>query len=134
MNFQVPQFIEVEDQVFGPLTFKQFIYLAGGGGLVFLIYSIDLPLAVKIIPMLAVGGLGLALAFLKYNNRPFINVLEAGIRFMIAHKNYIWKKESPKLETPKTKVVSTEASTIPKLSKSKLRDIAWSLDITEKIK
>ena len=32
MRFQVPQFIEIESKIFGPLTFKQFIYLAGGGG------------------------------------------------------------------------------------------------------
>ena len=40
MQFQVPQFIEIEDKIFGPLTFKQFIYLAGGGGLCFLLYTI----------------------------------------------------------------------------------------------
>jgi hypothetical protein len=38
MRFQVPQFIEVEDKIFGPLTVKQFIYLAGGAGLVFILY------------------------------------------------------------------------------------------------
>ncbi|TSC80302.1 MAG: hypothetical protein G01um101429_152 [Parcubacteria group bacterium Gr01-1014_29] len=31
-QFQVPQFIEVEDKIFGPLTTKQFFYLLGGGG------------------------------------------------------------------------------------------------------
>jgi hypothetical protein len=29
MQFRVPQFIDIEDKLFGPLTFKQFIYLAG---------------------------------------------------------------------------------------------------------
>ena len=29
MRFQVPQFTEVEDKIVGPLTLKQFIYLAG---------------------------------------------------------------------------------------------------------
>ena len=32
MRFEVPQFIEIEDKIFGPLTWKQFIYLAGGAG------------------------------------------------------------------------------------------------------
>ena len=27
MQYQVPQFIEVEDKIFGPLTFKQFLYI-----------------------------------------------------------------------------------------------------------
>ena len=33
MMFSVPQFIDVEDKIIGPLTLKQFIYLAGGAGL-----------------------------------------------------------------------------------------------------
>jgi len=32
MRFEVPQFIEVEDKIFGPFTWKQFIYLMGGEG------------------------------------------------------------------------------------------------------
>ncbi|TSC61742.1 MAG: SsrA-binding protein, partial [Parcubacteria group bacterium Athens0416_74] len=32
MQFQVPQFIEVEDKIVGPLTFKQFVFIAGGLG------------------------------------------------------------------------------------------------------
>jgi len=35
MRFEVPQFIDVEDKLFGPLTFTQFVYLAGSGGISF---------------------------------------------------------------------------------------------------
>ena len=38
MRFQVPQFIEIEDKIFGPLTIKQFIYIAGGAGLCFILF------------------------------------------------------------------------------------------------
>jgi hypothetical protein len=38
MRYQVPQFIDVEDKVIGPLTIKQFIYLAGGAGMCFVIF------------------------------------------------------------------------------------------------
>ncbi len=134
MNFQVPQFIEVEDQVFGPLTFKQFIYLAGGGGLAFLVYTLDIPFAIKVVPMLVLGGLGAALAFFKYNNRPFIATLEAGLYYLLSHKNYIWRKEVPQAKSAVQAQSQTTTPAIPKLSKSKLRDLAWSLDITEKIK
>ena len=42
MRFEVPQFIEIEDKIIGPLTWKQFIYLAGGvGALLILYYLID---------------------------------------------------------------------------------------------
>ncbi len=48
MRYQVPQFIEIEDKIFGPLTLKQFIYLAGGGGLCLIFFSL-LPLYIMVI-------------------------------------------------------------------------------------
>ena len=32
MRFEVPQFIDIEDKIIGPLTWRQFIYLGGGVG------------------------------------------------------------------------------------------------------
>jgi hypothetical protein len=39
MRFQVPQFTDVEDKIVGPLTLKQFVYLAGAGGGCIILYS-----------------------------------------------------------------------------------------------
>ena len=70
-QFQIPQFIEMEDKLFGPLTFKQFMYLVGGGGICFILYVwLPLPFIIKIIPIAGVAALALALAFVKYNGRP----------------------------------------------------------------
>ena len=38
MRFSVPQFIDVEDKIFGPLTLKQGIYRVGAVGAAYLIY------------------------------------------------------------------------------------------------
>ena len=54
MRFQVPQFIEVEDKIFGPMTLKQFIYMAGGAGLSFLIYVLAKSLIVAFLPIIIV--------------------------------------------------------------------------------
>ena len=133
MNFQVPQFIEVEDTIFGPLTFKQFIYLVGGGSLVFLLWSF-LPLYIAGVPIILIAGLSIALAFYKINNRPFIKILEAGFWYLLGKKLYIWKKGPAKIIPQIDKKTKTEGSIeIPKLSKSKLRDLSWSLDIKDKL-
>ncbi len=133
MNFQVPQFIEVEDRIFGPLTFKQFVYLAGGGGAIFILYTF-LPIYLSIWLIVPTAGLTLALAFYKINNRPFIHILESAFRYLLAAKLYIWKRQ-PKTALPTQITLGRESGvTIPKLSASKLRDLAWSLDIKEKIK
>ena len=95
MQFQVPQFIEVEDKIFGPLTIKQFIYLAGGVGLCVLIYF-TLPLFIGIFLMVPIVIISLALSFYKINNKAFIYVLEAAVMYSIHNKLYIWKKEPKK--------------------------------------
>ncbi len=135
MRYQVPQFIEVEDKIFGPFTFKQFIYLAGGAGVCFIAYKM-LPFFVGLFVMLPAAGLSAALAFYKPNNRPFISTIEAAFNFALTSKLYIWKKEDKKIvpKTPEDMVKAATASVgIPRISESRLKDLAWSLDINETI-
>ena len=40
MQFHIPQFIDIEDKIFGPFTFKHFVYVVGAAGATFLWYSI----------------------------------------------------------------------------------------------
>lgn len=135
MRYQVPQFIEVEDKIFGPLTLKQFIYLAGGVGLSFIVWRL-FPLFLALILILPILGLSLALAFYKVNNRPLLNTLEYALGYFLGNKLYLWetKKTAPrKKEWQKEGVGKREVVHIPKLSESKLKDLAWSLDIKENL-
>jgi hypothetical protein len=132
MDYQVPQFIDVEDKIFGPLTLKQFIYLAGGAGLcgIILLY---LPLILAILVALPVGALALALAFYKMNGKNFIEILEAGFNYYIGRRLYLWKKEKPTTPTVVTTSEQTAAPVPPTqgLSRKKLEDLAWSLDVKD---
>lgn len=135
MRFQVPQFIEVEDKIVGPFTLKQFIYLAGGAGIIFIIWR-ALPLFLAIIPIVLVASLSLALAFYKVNNRPFINILESIFTYFISSKLYLWKKTPRPRSKQEREKGGEQADTglfVPRLSESKLKDIAWSLDVHESI-
>jgi hypothetical protein len=135
MRYQVPQFIEVEDKIFGPFTFRQFAYLLGGAGLCFLAYKLT-PMIIAVPIMLGAAGIALALAFYKINNRPLISVLEAAFKYMLTNRLYIWKKHD---KYPKKSAADTALNTdyhtlrVPKISDSKLKDLAWSLDINETI-
>jgi hypothetical protein len=138
MRFQVPQFIEVEDKIFGPLTLKQFIYLAGGGGLCFIVYVILGSFLLAVIPMLIIMAVSIALAFYKvYNHFPLINIAESAFKYYKGGKLFIWKKEEsrkPQSVESATKNEKNLASVmIPKISDSKLKDLAWSLDIKESV-
>ena len=54
MQFQVPQFIEVEDKIFGPLTLKEFLYLGGGIGMAVVLF-IFVPFKIISIPLALVA-------------------------------------------------------------------------------
>jgi len=138
MQFKVPQFLDIEDKIFGPFTFREFVYLAGGAGLCFVLYKL-LGLIVGGIPILAVAGIAMALTFYRPNNKPFINMLEAGFKYFTQNKLYIWKRRMEKNKNNvKQQSVSSDAEKIRmmsenglKLSGSRLRDLAWSLDVLD---
>lgn len=132
MKYQVPQFIDVEDKIFGPLTFKQFVYLAGGAGLAFTLYSI-FPLFIAIIFIAPVAVLAIALAFYRVNNKPFIFVLGSAIKYLTSAKLYIWKKRDNIKKDAPVEEKGVGEQYIPKLSDSKLKELAWSLGIKESI-
>ena len=132
MQFKVPQFLEIEDKIFGPFTFKEFVYLAGGGGLCFVLYKL-LGLVWGAIPILLVAGFSIALAKYKPNEKPFINLLEAGFNYLTQSKLYIWKRrvvnvaEKNKIEAEK---IIPSRETV-RLGGNKLRDLAWSLGVLD---
>ena len=134
MQFQVPQFIEVEDKIFGPLTFKQFIYILGGLGGAYILWR-TFPLVVAAPLIMIVGGFAAALAFFQFNGRPFILGFESAFYYFFRGKLYLWNNERKQASAPAVKTVSAKASEVyvPKLSDSKLHDLAWSLDIQERI-
>jgi len=136
MQFQVPQFIEVEDKIFGPLTFKQFVYVAGGAGAAYLLWRI-LPLFLAAPLILGVGGLAASLAFLQFNGRPFILALENGFFYLLKTKLYLWNNEQKTRKAEARRSVPDASAPaqvyVPKLSDSKLHELAWSLDIKERI-
>lgn len=131
MQFTVPQFIEVEDKIIGQFTFKQFLYLLGGAGGSYMWFAlIPAPFSYPLI--LATGGLAAALAFYKYNDRPFILFLENGFYYLINSKLYLWKHEQKaEEETLDPRDMAAPVSTLPSLSESKLKSLSWNLDINE---
>tara|TARA_B100002019_G_C21094859_1_gene510485 strand:- start:211 stop:627 length:417 start_codon:yes stop_codon:yes gene_type:complete len=92
MRFEVPQFIDVDDKIFGPLTWRQFVYLGGGVGIAVVLFFfnffaflfIGLPLAL----------FAAALSFYPVNNRPFSNFVEAIFNYLSNQRLYLWQKSS----------------------------------------
>lgn len=96
MQFQIPQFIETEDKIVGPLTLKQFIFLAVPGGLSFLMY-LFLQTWLWFMLSLPIVGLGIAIAFVKINGQPMSKVVSNAISFYFQPQAYVWQPKNPVL-------------------------------------
>lgn len=133
MRFEVPQFINIEDKLFGPFTFKQAVYLGGAAGVIFLINQI-FPLFVTIILGIPIAAFSLALTFYKPNGRPFIIMVESFMVYTFNQKFYLWQQENVTMgaadvkEKPGAFPKEGEAQTV---NQNRLNDLAWSLDILD---
>lgn len=90
-QYQVPQFIDVEDKVVGPMTLRQFFIVAGGIGISVLLF-IMLRLAFAIVLSVPIVTFAFALAFIKINGMPFWRYLMAAVGFAARPQEYFWRK------------------------------------------
>lgn len=131
MEFTVPQFIEREPKIFGPFTFKQFIYLCiVGGVLIFVYFLAPFPLFL-LIAFISIGS-ALLLVFLKIEGTPLPTVMKNFFIFLINPKTYLWRKKIsvPKIikkkEEPKKEI--KEESSLKITEKSHLRKLITFLE------
>lgn len=103
-QFQVPQFIETEDKVVGPLTWKQFAYVAAAGGVSVVLFLLLTPL-IWFILTLVVAAVALPLAFVPVNGRPMITFLRALFDNIWRPKIYVFQ--------PRTSREGAQPSTVP---------------------
>ena len=101
MRFQVPQFIEREARIVGPLTFKQFIYLGVPAAAAFFLYF-TAPFFVFIFSTVVLLSIGFLFAFVSVGGRSFPTIFMNFLHFSIGPKTYIWKKGMSPIQTSQT--------------------------------
>ena len=97
MQYQVPQFIETEDKLLGPFTVRQFIYVGGAAGLLFILFFL-LRTGVWIAVTLVVTAATLTLALGKINGRTMISVATSAFFFYWQPQTYLWQPDVPGVE------------------------------------
>jgi hypothetical protein len=98
MLFNVPQYVDVEDKVAGPLTGKQLLWMFGMGVAVLIIWNIFEKPTVYFVAI-PVAGLFVALAFYRPYNQPLIKFIGNAIMFVSQPKFYTWKRTAIKRTT-----------------------------------
>jgi len=114
MRFTIPQFIEHEAKIIGPLTFKQFAFIGIAGGIGFVLYF-TAPFYIFLPACIALGVGAVALAFAKIGGRDLPTIVGNSLKFLISPKIYIWKKKEEKFEVFKKegKIAETKGDELP---------------------
>jgi len=128
-QFVVPQFIDVEDKIIGPITTRQFIIMLVVFGLIFLAYKLfDFTLFVII--ALVLFGLGGTIAFLKINGQAFhyflLNLIQTYRRPWLKVWDKILSDTELKEKMKQEEIKPAEVSIVkkPRASSSRLAEIS----------
>jgi len=70
-QYVVPQFIEVEDKIIGPITVRQFVILLGTGLVLFILYKLPISFLTFIFSGLPFLAIGITFSFVRINGQPF---------------------------------------------------------------
>lgn len=132
MQFHIPQHIDIEDKLFGPLTLMQAIWVAGGAGGAYLFWR-TIPYFFISMPLIALWlGLAWALAFYPKEKlgRPFIEILEAGFSYMMRDKLYTWKKTTKEAAPGREEdFIPSQSFSTPTVPSGKLSSTSFDLDV-----
>ncbi|MFA5021870.1 MAG: PrgI family protein [Patescibacteria group bacterium] len=131
-QFVVPQFIDVEDKVIGPITVRQFIILLVGGGLIFVSYKLA-DFTLFLLEFVIIGLVTFVVAFIKINGRPIHYFLLNIIQTLKRPRKQVWQKlfsnsELKGYAKTKTPTLPPQIRTKNKVRASRLAELALVVD------
>jgi len=91
-QFVVPQFLDVEAKIIGPITGRQFIIMLVTLGLEFIIYAVFIQIVIVILLGLPVLVLGGVFAFARVNGQPFHYIVLNMIQTLRRPSTRVWDK------------------------------------------
>lgn len=132
-QYKVPQNVESEDKILGPLSLRQFIYVIIAlmwGFLMWRLFSHALVIAV--ILGLPVSGMFLALGLIQREEQSFENYFIAMVRFVVVPRQRVWHKDDIrdvfKTAAPPKKPELTLGQRNPEQVKGQLEKLALIVD------
>ena len=131
-QFVVPQFIDVEDKIFGPVTTRQFLILLVAGLFLFIAFKLA-DTALFIFFLATLGSFSLILAFVKINGQAFHYFLLNLFQTLRRPSRRIWYKMDTDDELEILRKIEKvdlpeKAVSVPSLSYSRLRDLTLAVN------
>jgi len=98
MNFNVPQFIEVEDKIAFQLTAKQLGWYALGGVVLFFVWHASNGSKIFFVWAVLVGIVCTFFAFVRPAGMSFFGFIIQGVRFLFKPKVMVWQRKMNKMK------------------------------------
>lgn len=131
--FNVPQFIDVEDKVAGPLTWKQLLWMIGMGAALLTFFNVFERTAFYVVAVPTVLVF-VGLAFYKPNGIPMTRFIFYGVLFLFRPKISVWERPVPRSTANTSGLTGVKeaasAAELPKkdVSQDRLKELARILD------
>ncbi|MEK7187777.1 MAG: PrgI family protein [Patescibacteria group bacterium] len=98
MQFQVPQFIESEDRIIGPLSLRQFGYVCLAGVFSGILYF-TVNLVAWVLFSIVLIAIALIIGFVKIQGQDMLRIGGAYVRYLWNPQHYVWQQKSSRTNT-----------------------------------
>lgn len=127
MLINVPQYIDVEDKVAGPLTAKQLVWLIALGVILLILWNVVSK------PVFFISGIPLAILFISLSffrpyGQPLISFFMFGILYYFRPKIYVWKRDPEKNVAKKVIQIQKAPESRKQLTPEELAGLSRLLD------
>ncbi|OGD61761.1 hypothetical protein A3A71_00445 [Candidatus Berkelbacteria bacterium RIFCSPLOWO2_01_FULL_50_28] len=135
MQYKVPQNIDMEDRIIGPLTMPQFFYVLFGGVIIYILFKklifTDFAIFFWVLAI-PIGLFCFAMAFLKVQDRPFPSFVVAAIHYIRTPRQRAWRHMAPEakseIRNPKSETKKDEKFTKKAFDALQAQEVAQTLD------
>lgn len=131
LQYNIPQFIDSEDKIIGPVTIRQMAYLAIGTVIIGFLWMYKPNVVFFFLLAVPIGLFCLAFAFFKINGLNFEVMISNIISFVSKPTLMLWSRQIENKE-PIIKVLVEKRNTSNiidnEYSQSKVEELAWLMD------
>ncbi len=131
-QYNIPQFIDSEDKIIGPLTIRQFSYLAIGVVVSGFLWYFKPNIPVFLITAIPVMLAAFTFAFIKINGQNFEILLSNVIIYILKPTLFLWSRDvDPTQSVIKVSIQKKKATfrrETPEYNQSRVEEVAWTLD------
>lgn len=122
MQYQVPHFLEIEQRILGPFTFANFVILIGVGGVLALLYFMNIGFVIWVTISALAIAITLGLMFGSYNGRPFSLVIIDIVRHFLGDRKHTWTGVETKESVSEFVLTKKELRNLPNEAHAQQKD------------